>query len=366
LAPAGLESWLLERGYALAASSYARGGWAVAEAVPDQLLTISTFTSQVARPYLTLAWGDSMGGLITLALAEDPYPAIQGAVSACGSLGGSLTMMNSALDGAFAFVTLQAPASGLQVVGVNDDRVNSSRASEALATAMQTEAGRARIALSGVLGGVPGWTQAGSAPPAEDDEEAQLQQMVQTFVAAVFPPRTDQERRAHGVTSWNVGVDYRKVLKATGRQAWVQHFYQRAHLSLKRDLQRLNAAPHIQADPAAVDYLRAHYEPQGQPRVPLLSLHTLGDGITSPSLQAAYAQRVRGAARNNYRTSWVRAAGHCAFTRAEYAAALSTLQTRIQTGHWHAGADALNAAAARTGLGSGRFVAAAVSAPGRP
>src|SRR5580700_7421075 len=43
LAPPQLEGWLLAHGYALAASSYAKGGWALAEAVPDQLATLDTF-----------------------------------------------------------------------------------------------------------------------------------------------------------------------------------------------------------------------------------------------------------------------------------------------------------------------------------
>ncbi|HTY94516.1 MAG TPA: hypothetical protein VMC02_11545 [Steroidobacteraceae bacterium] len=365
LAPPGLESWLLDHGYALAASSYATGGWAVAEAVPDQRLTVATFTARVARPYLSIGWGDSMGGLVTAALAEDPHPVIQGAVSACGSLGGSLTMMNLALDGAFAFVTLQAPDAGIRVVDVDDDRVNGSRVAEALRDAMQTPAGRARVALAAVLAGLPVWTQTGTAAPAVRDYPAQLTQMAATFAASVFPPRTDQERRAQGVNSWNVGVDYRGLLEATGRREWVAHFYRLAHLSLERDLERLRDAPRISARPEAVRYMRAHYEPQGRPAVPLLSLHTVGDGITSAVLQAAYLQRVRGPDRANYRASWVRGAGHCAFSPAEYVAALDTLKSRVQTGQWQAGAAQLNAAAARTSLGPGRFMSYRLPAPGR-
>lgn len=371
LAPAGLAPWLLDHGYALAASSYAQGGWALAEAVPDQSLTLRAFSARVARPYLSIAWGDSMGGLVTLALAEDGQAPIQGAISACGSLGGSLTMMNMALDGAFAFVTLQAPDAGIRVVGVDDDRTNGARVAAALKQALATPAGRARVALAGALAGVPTWTQAGTPPPDAKDYPAQLAQLAGTFAAAVFPPRTDQERRAQGVNSWNVGVDYRKQLAATGRRAWVEHFYRLAHLSLQADLRTLNRAPRIAARPEAVSYMRAHYQPDGRPAVPLLSMHTVGDGITSPVLQRAYAREVRNAAHGraahggaadggavlaNYRPTWVRAAGHCSFAPAEYVAALETLRARIVTDHWQVTPAQMNARAAGTGLGVGRFM----------
>src|SRR5581483_11240462 len=79
LAPAGLESWLLQNGYALAASSYAHGGWAVADAIPDQLGTLAVFAARVATPRRTIAWGESMGGLVTIALAERADAPIDGA-----------------------------------------------------------------------------------------------------------------------------------------------------------------------------------------------------------------------------------------------------------------------------------------------
>src|SRR5579863_1030172 len=56
LAPPQLEDWLLAHGYALAASAYSQPGWALAEAVPDQLATLDAFRSQVARPQRTIAW----------------------------------------------------------------------------------------------------------------------------------------------------------------------------------------------------------------------------------------------------------------------------------------------------------------------
>ena len=108
-APKGMADLLTQRGYALAASSYATPGWAVAQAVPDQLRTLDAFAQRYGKPRRTIAWGTSMGGLVTVALAEQHPGRIDGALPSCGSLAGSLGMMNTALDGAFAFKTCSPP-----------------------------------------------------------------------------------------------------------------------------------------------------------------------------------------------------------------------------------------------------------------
>ena len=44
-APIGTKDWLLRHGYALVASSYSKPGWAIAEALPDQISTIDVRAS---------------------------------------------------------------------------------------------------------------------------------------------------------------------------------------------------------------------------------------------------------------------------------------------------------------------------------
>ena len=358
LAPRGLENWLIAQGYALGASSYARAGWAVAEAIPDQRALLEVFRIQVAKPHRTFAWGDSMGGLVTTALAESAEVPIDGAVSACGSIAGTLAMMNTALDGAFTFVTLQAPEAGIRLDQVGDDRANTARVAPVVAHALDSPAGRAHVALAGVLGGLPTWTEPSVPQPLPDAYEQQLDQMAKAFGAGLFPPRVDQERRAGGSLSWNNGVDYRAALKQTGRWQWVEYFYRKAHLNLERDLERLNATPRLNAQHGAVDYMRSYYAPSAAPHVPLLSIHTLGDGLTSEIFQSGYARAVsRGAAAGRYRAASVAAAGHCSFSPAEYIAALKTVELRVQEGRWSTSPEALNARAEASGLGAGRYVA---------
>ena len=70
LAPGQVTAALLAAGYALAASNYGAGGWALAEAVPAQEATIAAFTRRYGTPKRVIGFGYSMGGLVTTALAE--------------------------------------------------------------------------------------------------------------------------------------------------------------------------------------------------------------------------------------------------------------------------------------------------------
>ncbi len=345
-APGGAREPLLAMGYALAASSYSAAGWALAEAVPDQVELLTLFAERFGSPERVIAWGNSMGGLVSTAIAERYGERIDGVLTMCASSGGALGMMNTGLDGAFAFVTLVAPDDDIRVVRTNDDMANGARVRDALAKALRDPAGRARVALASVLGGLPGWTERDAAPPAPDDYAAQAEQMAAAFGSGVFLPRAEQESRAGGVFSWNTGVDYRAQLEHSGRRALVERLYADAGLDLEADLERLNAAPRVAADRGAAGYMMRNFTPSGRIDVPVLTLHPIGDGVTSPSLAAGFAETVRRAGRGDLVASaWNERAGHCTSSPAEMIAALNALEERIATGRWSVTADELNARA---------------------
>src|SRR5690606_23799607 len=174
--------------------------------------------------------------------------------------------------------------------GDNADGVQ--RQIEAMNVARRTPAGRARVALAGVLGGIPGWTQPDLPKPAATDYAAREEQIAAAVRRGLFLPRGDQESRAGGVFSWNTGVDYGALLEASGRADFVLALYGEAGLDLAADVERLNSAPRVAANEDAVSYMRAHFTPTGRIGVPVLSLHTVGDGMTSPSLQRSYLDRI--------------------------------------------------------------------------
>ncbi|MFL9841696.1 alpha/beta hydrolase [Sphingomonas sp. ST-64] len=329
-APKQHRAALLAAGYAIAGSNYGSGGWALEQAVPAQRATIAAFAAKHGKPKRVIAWGSSMGGLVSTALAEAKGSGIDGAAPMCASIGGALGMMNMALDGAYAFRTLIAPDAGIRVTGIDDDRVNGKRVADALAEAAKTPQGRARIALAGVLAGIPNWTSRDKPQPAATDYAAQGEEIARSFVMGVYLPRTDQEQRAGGPFSWNTGIDYRAQLDRSGRRAMVAALYRDAGLALDTDLATLNAGKRIAADPKAVAYMRAHYTPNARPLVPLVAVQTIGDGLTPPALQRGYAE----AARGDVKSLYVDGAGHCSFDTATVLATIRYLDTRIATGKW--------------------------------
>src|SRR5271165_1772220 len=121
-------AYLLANGYALAGSSYATTGWAFQQALPDQVEVLDTFKTLVGTPARTIAWGHSLGGMVTAGLVQRYPTRFEAALPMCGVVAGSVGTWNEALDSAFAFDILLAPGKGLQLVDITDPTKNVDKA----------------------------------------------------------------------------------------------------------------------------------------------------------------------------------------------------------------------------------------------
>ena len=158
-------------GYALAGCSYATTGWAIQQALPDQVGTLGVFDRTYRTPGRTIAWGHSLGGIITAGLIQQ-YPSLfSAALPMCGVLLGGVATWNTALDSAFGFQQPVDPS--VQVVNITNPGGNLSGADAAVAAAQQTPQGRARLALAAALGDTPGWFTPLSPEPDPGDYAAQ-------------------------------------------------------------------------------------------------------------------------------------------------------------------------------------------------
>ena len=349
-------AFLLGNGYALAGSAYASTGWAVKDALRDQIDLLDHFTAAHGAPKRTIAWGHSLGGMITAGLVQRDPGRFAGALPMCGVLAGGVGVWNSALDSEFVFKTLLAPNDAdLHLVNITDPftepHSNVGEAFRVLGAAQTTPQGRARLALAAAVGDLPGWFDPQSPEPAANDFVSRLANQIQwdrqpDFIFS-FGLRAELEARAGGNPSWNTDVDYRELLERSVDRAEVRALYDAAGLDLEQDLETLRAAPRIAADPAAVDYLSQNIVFNGDlGGVPVLTMHTTGDGLVANQDEQAYASIVEDR-RELLRQVFVHRAGHCAFTPAETVAAFDALVRRIDTGRWSGvGAAALNHAAA--------------------
>jgi pimeloyl-ACP methyl ester carboxylesterase len=333
-------AFLLANGFALAGSSYATTGWAIHEALTDQIAVLDLFDTMFPRPVASIAWGHSLGGIITAGLIQRNPKRFSAAQPMCGVLSGGVATWNTALDAEFAFKTLLAPATNLQLVGIANPTANLTLAEDILAAAQATPQGRARIALGAALSDTPGWFTPTTPEPSPTDfasqEANQFLWDQQIDFPFVFAFRAELEARAGGNVSWNTGVDYRKQLEKSVDRDEVWALYQTAGLSLEEDLDTLNRAARIQASPKAVNYLEQNIIFDGQIDIPVLSMHTKGDGLVVVQNETAYKDVVDRVDDNSrlLRQTFVDRAGHCAFTPAETIAAVETLLQRLETGKW--------------------------------
>jgi acetyl esterase/lipase len=82
---------MVQQGYAVATSSYSTlTGWAVQQAFHDQIALLDYFDATCGTPTRTIAWGHSMGGLISAGLVQLYPDRFAGALPMCGALAGGI------------------------------------------------------------------------------------------------------------------------------------------------------------------------------------------------------------------------------------------------------------------------------------
>jgi hypothetical protein len=356
-------SWLLGHGFALAGSSYATTGWAVQQALPDQIATKKAFSADFGAPRRTIAWGASVGGMVTAGLIQDFPDQFSAALPLCGVLAGGEASWDLGVDATFAFQKLLDPFA--QVVNITDPAANRASAEGAAVAAQRTPQGQARLALVSALGDVPGWfTPLSADPPASDFAAQEVNQFLWQTTADIpfgFDYRADLEARAGGNPSSTVGVNFARQLRLSPDFAEVVALYQAARLNLRADLATLQHATPITASPRAAGYLARNVSFDGQIQVPVLSMHTTGDGLITVENEQAYRAVVDRDGNGGFlRQTFVDRAGHCAFTPAETVADIQVLLNRLRTGHWDNAAlqpAALNASATALGASFNIFAA---------
>ncbi|PSL06094.1 hypothetical protein CLV30_103249 [Haloactinopolyspora alba] len=331
------EQWLLEHGYALAASDFTgRTGFVVEDALQDQVAVLDWFDEHVGTPETTVSSGMSMGGGIAAKLSELRPRRFDGVLTVCAEYDFNASW-NTALDIAYVIRTLLAPGQDIDLVEARDPARSTELLLAAIDEATTTELGRARLALAGAIGNVPGWYS--TPDPEPTDLGARLRQQLDwiryAYVMGLGPAgRGDLEARAGGNPSWNTGVNYRRLFAHSARRDLAVQAYGGDRRQLAADLRSLAAAPRISADPQArraIDELSV----RGTTPAPVLTVHNTGDGGALPDQQGWYARQVRrNGDRGDLRQLWVQRGNHCAFSAADEIVALRTLLQRVQTGRW--------------------------------
>lgn len=334
-----IQRWLYDHGYATMRHSRDIRKWNVEQGIVNEDEGVRRHAELFGSPSAgTIAWGGSMGGLITRLLIEKRTERYAGAIPMDGGGAGTLATFDRGLDMAFVVLSLIAADRAVRLVGAEDPDTEISQLNDVVRTAVDDPAGRARLALACAVGSMPVWSDPALPRPDAADPRAELDHLVRgllTTLPQAYGFRVNLEQVVGGVFVSNDRVDYARMLFDTGDRGRVQYLYDIAGIALEDDLRRLAAMPRVSAESAAVSQVTQDLAVDGAVSCPVLVLKTLGDPDASPAEEHTYARAVEASgAAQLVRWAWVDAPGHLNFTLAERITALTTLVDRIGSGAW--------------------------------
>lgn len=359
---------LLSQGYALSGTrrhSRRRVTYDPYREMTNQARVLELFHERYIRPQTTIQYGDSGGGAVALGMSEAFPDLIDGVVAACAQTG--LVIANMQLDLLYSMAMLLSLDLPFVGVPVAEGEAISQAWRVAVHEAWNHPVGRARIALALAVSQYPSWV-VGSKPEPGDlraATSAVYDAACEAVPRASFL-RTQTELGSGGIPSWNTDVEYAEYLRHADPaiRTIVDVLYQAAGGpgAMHADLQRLDEAPRVKGDDGAVHYWtrwpRLH---RAAPEVPVLRIHTTGDGVLPPILTSGYSEGVElNSAEDLYRCFHVDRAGHCTYTPEEVDAAIEALRRRIEVGTWDVSPAALNSRVSEM-RATGRFVAPPVA-----
>jgi pimeloyl-ACP methyl ester carboxylesterase len=275
----------LDRGFALAQSGYAAGGWAIAEAAVDTESLRRYFATKYKAPVDTWITGHSMGGFLTMMLMETNPTVYKGGLPLCAPLAApSWFMARGAFDGKVVFEYL--------FPGVVTAELASSQVTPAITKALEADPAKA-AAIRRMNGFKTNRDAAG-------------------VIAFAFGILAELTKRAGGNPFDNRNTIY----------------------SGSDDDRALNAGvKRYEADPKAAAYLRTYYTPTGKIAQPMLAIHTDYDPLVAVWMPNMYQMTVEQAGTaGKFVQQYVKRDGHCSISPAETAEGFDELREWVEKG----------------------------------
>ena len=319
-----IRSYLIKNGFAWAASSYRTNSYDVKAGVMDTHALVTLFNGLIKKPKKTYIMGHSMGGHIT-AVAIEQYPKLfDGALPMCGVMG-DCTLFDYFLD-------YQVVAQWLT------DNVVSYPFPPDYTTVNIPDM------ISKLGGSPPGF------PSTLSPQGVKLRTATK-YLSGGTRPLFDTAFTAWGSFLLGQGISYdtKSNLVPGIVNDNMDHIYQLDDDPALSDEERqLNAEVlRVAADPqgrrpnglANIPYI------SGDIKIPVLSLHTVGDLFVPLLMQQVYARRVASQGKSDLLVQRViRDVNHCGFTPAEQERAFADLVNWVEKGIKPEGDDVLNPA----------------------
>jgi pimeloyl-ACP methyl ester carboxylesterase len=331
-----IRRYLIDNGYAWAASSYSKNYYDVRAGVEDTNALALSFTKiagekgrELAAPTKTYIIGHSMGGHITAAAIEDEAfnnaankIRYNGAVPMCGVTG------DTDLFDYFAGYQLAAQALAGQAAYPSAKFADIATAVRtSLFTTFSTVPTAQGLKLREVVKNLTG----GERPVFTEG-------FANTGLQSVVWGTFGSDGLVNGILTKNTLDTNRFVYQLDNDPALTAE-----EVALNASIQKLTAAP--DANRLRTDGLRWVPKVNGEFKIPVVTIHTLGDMYVPFSMEQIYRARANAKGNGNWLVQRaIRAPSHCDFTVAEQVDAFSAMVTWEQTGVKPAGDDVTTAA----------------------
>ncbi|MBK9363856.1 MAG: hypothetical protein IPM99_23405 [Rubrivivax sp.] len=318
-----LRPFLLANGYAWAASSYSRNAYDPSQGAKDTHALAQFFNGRFGRPVKTYITGASMGGHVSTIVAEQWPRSYDGAMPICGVMGDyelfdyflDFNVAAQALSGvgqtapfAADYLTVTVPQTKAALGPAFPFALNA--AGQALARLTQMQTGGVRPMFE------QAWIYWNALVPGDF-----------LFLRGVGDGTLT---RQPGVAWQNSDVTY---------QFDADPALSPAESAFNATVQRITA----DAQARRRDGLANVTPTNGNLKIPMLTLHTLGDLFVPFHMQQVYARRVAANGASNLLVQRAtRDVGHCTFTPTELVRTFSDLVTWVEGGVKPAGDDVLN------------------------
>jgi len=318
---------LLAKGYAVMGSGFARQGWNADSAIKTNVELIGVFKKQFTKTKKVVAWGNSLGGFITQALAEQYPDLISAAAPLCmaSDLPPLMTMAGDALWGIKTFFdptikggSYSAGAAGYaeamgdlaKVFGVADAlakafAANASTpawpATSKVPDAINAIPSRSALVMVALMSGLPlqsAHFDLTSGPAALGANVTSFQIAINPAFAALENLTTaaalgvlathDIEQQSGGAVFDNTATDY------AARIAEEQFVWSSALSGVSGTaglLSVLAASPRAKADPAAVAKMKTLASHSGKVEIPTILFTGVADPVTIAGNQQSVADK---------------------------------------------------------------------------
>jgi pimeloyl-ACP methyl ester carboxylesterase len=319
---------LLAKGYAVMGSGFARQGWNADSAIKTNVELIGVFKKQYPKTTKVVAWGNSLGGFITQALAEKYPDLISAAAPLCmaSDLTPLMTMAGDALWGIKTFFdptikggNYSAGAAGyaeamgdlgkvLTVAGAMSAAIAANPtapawpATSTVPAALKAIPSRSALVLIGLMSGLPmqsahfDSTSAPAGLPASNALSFQIAinpalatlENVTNAAAVGVLFAHDIEQQAGGAVFDNTATDY-SARVASERFIWSSALTGEA--GVNGLLGYLAAVPRVKGNPAAVAKLATLTAHTGKVEIPTILFTGTADPVTTPGNQQSVIDR---------------------------------------------------------------------------